>query len=105
MQPLIRSATESVTSSRSQNHRFYSARGLILPLLTVALLLSGPAQSQTTADIPAELIHYPDYVFYNGQVLTADADQDFTIAEAVAIRGNRIFSVGASQQIQRLAGP
>jgi hypothetical protein len=44
-------------------------------------------------DIPAELIHYPDFVFFNGQVLTADADQDFTIAQAVAVRGNRIFAV------------
>ncbi len=60
--------------------------------------------SQTT-DIPSELIHYPDFVFYNGQVLTADKDQDFTVAEAVAVRGNKIFKVGTSEQIKQLVGP
>ena len=61
-----------------------------------------PARAQ---DIPDELVHYPDFVFYNGQVLTADADRDFTVAEAVAVRGNRIFKVGSDAQIRRLAGP
>lgn len=55
--------------------------------------------------IPIELIHYPEYVFHNGQVLTADADRDFTIAQAVAVRGNQILSVGSNDQITRLAGP
>jgi predicted amidohydrolase YtcJ len=56
-------------------------------------------------NVPEELIHYPDFVFFNGQVLTADADNsDFTIAEAVAVRGNKIFAVGTDQQIRRLAG-
>jgi predicted amidohydrolase YtcJ len=56
--------------------------------------------------VPAELIHYPEFVFYNGQVLTADSDQDnFTVAEAAAVRGNRIFKVGSSAEIRRLAGP
>jgi len=62
-----------------------------------------PAFAQNT--VPDELVHYPEFVFYNGQVLTADADRDFTIAEAVAVRGNRIFAVGPSTQIRRLAGP
>ena len=61
--------------------------------------------SAQTSDVPAELIHYPEFVFYNGQVLTADKDQDFTIAEAVAVRGNKILAVGSSQQMQRLIGP
>lgn len=52
-----------------------------------------------------ELIHYPEYVLLYGQVLTADDDRDFTIAEAIAIRGSRVFAVGSSRDIRRLAGP
>ena len=104
MQQRMATATASVISSQDQKHNF-GLTGLILLLIIATLLVNGPIHAQTTAYIPAELVHYPDFVFYNGQVLTADADQDFTIAEAVAIRGNRIFSVGTSQQIQRLAGP
>lgn len=55
--------------------------------------------------VPAELIHFPDFVFFNGQVLTADADRDFTVAQGVAVRGNRILAVGTNQQVRRLAGP
>ena len=66
---------------------------------------SGFVFSQTS-NIPQELVHYPEYVFYNGQVLTADSDTpDFTVAQAVAVRGNRILKVGSDTEIRRLAGP
>lgn len=68
------------------------------------LFISASALAQT-ADVPAELIHYPEFVFFNGEVLTADADEDFTVAEAVAVRGNHIFAVGRNREIRRLAGP
>jgi len=70
----------------------------------VTLLLTATALAQN-ANVPTELIHYPEFIFFNGQVLTADADQDFTVAEAVAVRGNRIFAVGSNAEIRRLAGP
>ncbi len=66
--------------------------------------LSVAAFSQENA-MPPELIHYADIVLYNGQVLTADADENFTIAQAVAVRGNRILAVGTADRIMRLAGP
>ena len=44
-----------------------------------------------------------DMVLYNGKVLTVDSN--FTIAQAVAVRGNRITSVGANDEVLRLAGP
>lgn len=75
------------------------------PLLALIVGLSLAMQVHAQSDIPPELIHYPEFVFHNGQVLTADADQDFTIAEAVAVRGNRIFAVGTSENIRRLIGP
>jgi len=45
----------------------------------------------------------PDVVLSNGKVITVD--ERFTIAQAVAIRGDRIVAVGTNQDITRLAGP
>lgn len=72
--------------------------------LIAALLLPCAAFSDEHS-IPAELINYADIVLFDGQVLTADADKDFTIGEAVAIRGNRILAVGTTREMLRLAGP
>src|SRR5882672_10248896 len=44
-----------------------------------------------------------DLVLSNGKIIT-DADR-FTIAQAVAIAGDRIVAVGTNQEITRLAGP
>ena len=76
---------------------------LLAGLCLAGIMLAGDARAQ--ANPPQELIHYPEFVFHNGKVLTADADENFTVAQAVAVRGNRIFAVGTSQQIRRLAGP
>ncbi len=75
---------------------------MVCMFAVVILLNTGAVYSQS---VPQELVHYPEYVFYNGQVLTADADQDFTVAQAVAVRGNRIFKVGSDAEIRHLAGP
>ena len=39
----------------------------------------------------------------NGKIVTVD--ERFTIAQAVAVKGDRIVAVGSSQEIARLAGP
>ena len=44
-----------------------------------------------------------DTILTNGKVITVD-DQ-FSIAQAVAVRGDRIVAVGTNQDITRLAGP
>ncbi|MCZ6485015.1 MAG: amidohydrolase family protein [Acidobacteria bacterium] len=44
-----------------------------------------------------------DTVLYNGKVLTVDSN--FSTAEAVAVRGNRIVAVGTDDEVLRLAGP
>ena len=44
-----------------------------------------------------------DIILTNGKVITVD-DQ-FSIAQAVAVRGDRIVAVGTNQEITRLAGP
>jgi predicted amidohydrolase YtcJ len=45
----------------------------------------------------------PDMILSNGKVITVD--ERFTIAQAVAVRGERIVAVGSNQDIARLAGP
>ena len=45
----------------------------------------------------------PDIVFYNGKIIAVDAA--FTIAEAFAIRDDRIVAVGSNPQVRALAGP
>jgi len=45
----------------------------------------------------------PDLVLSNGKIVTVD--ERFTIAQALAVRGDRIVAVGSSQEMARLAGP
>ncbi len=45
----------------------------------------------------------PDLILTNGKVITVD--ERFTIAQAVAIKGDRVVAVGANQEITQLAGP
>ena len=44
-----------------------------------------------------------DVVFHNGKILTVD--EDFSVAEAVAISGGEFSAVGRNQDIRNLAGP
>ena len=45
----------------------------------------------------------PDLVLTNGKIITVD--ERFTVAQAVAIKGDRIAAVGTNQVIAQLAGP
>ena len=58
--------------------------------------------------LPAAILHAQqrlpaDLILSNGKIITVD--DRFTIAQAVAIRGDRVLSVGTNQDIARLAGP
>ena len=62
-------------------------------LLVVAAVVVGQLSAQQpTADI----------ILTNGKIITVD--DRFTIAQAVAVRGDRIVAVGSNQDITRLAG-
>ena len=52
---------------------------------------------------PAELVSYPNLIFYNGQIITADDDE--TIVRAVAMRDGKFLAVGTDDRVLRLAGP
>ena len=44
----------------------------------------------------------PDTIFHNGKVLTVD--KNFTVAQAVAVAGNKIAAVGSNEAVLALAG-
>ena len=68
-------------------------------LMSLAALL---ALSFAAAGLQAQQAA-PDLILSNGKIITVD--QRFSIAQAVAIRGDRIVAVGTSQEIGALAGP
>ena len=45
----------------------------------------------------------PDVILSNGKIITVD--ERFNIAQAVAVRGERVVAVGTNQEVGRLAGP
>ena len=73
-------------------------RGAMVAVLCVAAgifqIFRAPASAQSAA---------PDLLFTNGKVVTVD--ERFTIAQAVAVKGDRIVAVGSSQEMAKLAGP
>jgi predicted amidohydrolase YtcJ len=73
-------------------------------MAAAASLAAPPLVLAQARDLPPEVLHFADTVLYNGQVLTADADEDFTVAEAVAIRDGRFLAVGDSDAILAYAG-
>jgi len=73
--------------------RSFEAPALALGLLCWLALQPLPVQAQDSADL----------ILRNGKIATADAN--FSIVQAVAIRGQRITAVGTDDEVLRLAGP
>ena len=65
----------------------------MLKILSVTLLAVALYGQQPPADL----------VFTNGKIITVD--ERFSIAQAVAIRGDRVVAAGTNQEIAALAGP
>ncbi len=74
---------------------------VVVVFLITLVGLSGLLAQQ--ASLPPEVVRYADTVLYNGRILTAD-DQ-FSMAEAVAIRDDTFLAVGTTEYILSLAGP
>jgi predicted amidohydrolase YtcJ len=70
----------------------YWVSAFVVAVVTAGVL-SVEAQQGTPADI----------ILTNGKIITVD-DQ-FSIAQAVAVRGDRIVAVGTNQAITQMAGP
>src|SRR6476646_5878374 len=69
----------------------------ILKLAIGSVLLAMGVGAAVYAQQPA-----PDLILSNGKIITVD--ERFSIAQAVAIKGDRIVAVGSNQDITRLAG-
>ncbi len=82
-----------------QQHNWKYFYGLFLVVCLGATAEIGWAQQS----LPPEVLAYADIVLYNGKILTVD--EQFTIVEAVAIRGDQVLAVGDSQRILAMAGP
>lgn len=65
-------------------------------LALIALLTQSCATQNLTSAVS------PDLLFVNGKVMTVD--QNFSIAEAVAVSGNKISAVGSSAELESLKG-
>ena len=73
------------------------ARITLTSTLWAALLL---VLAQCGSDIPSALA--PDLVLFNGKIVTVD--DDFSIAQAVAIKDGLLVAVGSDQEVLSLAG-
>ena len=67
--------------------------GMLLAGAAAISMRSAFAQGAITADL----------ILSNGKIVTVD--ERFTIAQSVAIKGDRIVAVGANQEIAQLAAP
>ena len=80
--------------------------GLIcrIPAVIVVALIGLIATSFIVVDAYAAKSPYAETVIINGKVITADADdpEDVTMAEAIAIQGDRIMAVGSNEEIRKL---
>ena len=74
----------------------------ILTVVVVGMLLAGAAAISMRSAF-AQGANAADLILANGKIVTVD--DRFTIAQAVAIKGNRIVAVGANQEMDRLAAP
>ena len=81
-------------------------------IATVVVLISlfGTAmRAQQMVSVPPALVEYPDLIIYNGKIVTMDDaslnNSPGRIAEAMAIRGDRIQFIGSNQEILQYAGP
>ncbi len=79
----------------------------ITEMLTLSIAV-GFFLASAGAQIPSELILYPELVIHNGKVVTVD-DNTFsthpgTIVEALAARDGKILALGSNEQILALKG-
>ncbi len=68
-------------------------------VVVLALAAGAPLAGQAQLPRPAE----PTLVLYNAKVVTVD--RGFSIAEAIAVAGDRVMAVGTNAQIRAVAGP
>ncbi|NNC77617.1 MAG: amidohydrolase family protein [Woeseiaceae bacterium] len=83
-------------------------RTISLSISAVAILLL-PFAAASQGDSVATTLGYPDMIVHNAKIVTMDDasfnDSPGTIAEAMAVRGDKILRLGTNAAIRALAGP
>ncbi|MCH8268484.1 MAG: amidohydrolase family protein [Acidobacteria bacterium] len=79
-------------------------------VVVLVMLLGVNVRGQQALDnIPPELVAYPDWIVYNGKIVSMDDstlnNSVGTTYQAMAIRGDRIQFLGSNDRILRYAGP
>ena len=74
----------------------------LLPFLRVLGVLCGKALVLALIATPALAAEQADLILHNGKILTVD--DYFTVAQAVAIKGERVMATGRNGEIAKLAG-
>ena len=80
------------------SRRFLAGSAIALLIGAAAAIVRAQQPVDPTRERPGA-----DLILTNGKIITVD--EKFTIAQALAVRGNRIVAVGTNQQIAQLATP
>ena len=80
----------------------WKSKRLLVVFLGMVCVLAVSRTSQGQS-VPSKVLAYPEMILHNGKVLTVD--ENFSAAQAVAIRDGRFLEVGTDQEVLPLRGP
>ena len=84
-------------------------RRMTIYIGSLLLLGTGMVKAQSTLNVPADLVQFPELIVHNAKVVTMDDTNPNgtvgTIVQAMAVRDDTIFRLGTDTEILRLAGP
>ena len=85
-------------------------RGILKSMLgSIMILLSLPGWAQDISTLPAAVIQYADAVYINSTIVTLDDHamnaNPGTIAQAMAVRDEKIIGLGTNDEMLKYAGP
>ena len=85
-------------------------RGILKSMLgSIMILLSLPGWAQDLSALPAAVIQYADAVYINSTIVTLDDHamnaNPGTIAQAMAVRDEKIIGLGTNDEMLKYAGP
>ena len=85
-------------------------RGILKSMLgSIMILLSLPGWAQDISTLPAAVIQYADAVYINSTIVTLDDHamnaNPGTIAQAMAVRDEKIIGLGMNDEMLKYAGP
>ena len=85
-------------------------QGILMSVFgSIMMLLTQPGSAQDISTLPAAVIQYADAVYINSTIVTLD-DHEMnanpgTIAQAMAVRDERIIGLGTNEEMLKYAGP